>query len=193
MSSMFATSSLLSSWPALRLVDLHPIVVHFPIALLIASVGLDILSLILRRAGLTTAATWLLVLGVPGALMALLTGKVSGGVVNTAPASDLLHLHKICAVGASLTFGTLLVLRLVWLAPRVLQWLQQTFPATQSAVVGGHRMLQSALPALYTSRLPGIIVAMYLVLSMVGVVLLGLTGYLGGAIVYDRGVGPMVP
>ncbi|MGZ3600544.1 MAG: DUF2231 domain-containing protein, partial [Ktedonobacterales bacterium] len=100
---------LLSSWPAIRLADLHPIVVHFPIALLIASVGMDVLSLVLRRAGLTTAATWLLVLGVPGALAALLTGKISGSVLNTAAASDLLHLHKICAVGASLTFGTLLV------------------------------------------------------------------------------------
>jgi uncharacterized membrane protein len=184
---------LLSSWPVIRLTDLHPIVVHFPIALLIASVGLDFLSLVLRRAGLTTAATWLLVLGVPGALAALLTGKVAGSVVNTAAASDLLHLHKICAVGASLTFGTLLVLRLVWLAPRVLQWLPQAVPATQSAVVGGQRALRSALPTLYTSRLPGIVVAMYLALGLVGVVLLALTGYFGGAIVYDRGVGPIVP
>lgn len=185
--------SLLSAWPAIRLADLHPIVVHFPIALLIASVSLDMLSLALRRAGLTTAATWLLVLGVPGALAALLTGKVSGSVLNTAAASDLLHLHKICAVGASLTFGTLLLLRLVWLAPRVLQWLPQFVPATQSVAVGGQRALRSVLPALYTSRLPAIIVAMYMVLSIVGVVLLALTGYFGGAIVYDRGVGPIVP
>ncbi|HEX8034241.1 MAG TPA: DUF2231 domain-containing protein [Ktedonobacterales bacterium] len=184
---------LLSSWPAIRLADLHPIVVHFPIALLIASVGMDVLSLVLRRAGLTTAATWLLVLGVPGALAALLTGKISGSVLNTAAASDLLHLHKICAVGASLTFGTLLLLRLVWLAPRVLYWLPQVVPATQSAATGGQRALRTALPALYTSRLPGIIVVMYLALSVVGVVLLGLTGYFGGAIVYDRGVGPIVP
>jgi uncharacterized membrane protein len=184
---------LLSSWPAIRLADLHPIVVHFPIALLIASVAMDVLSLVLRRAGLTTAATWLLVLGVPGALAALLTGKISGSVLNTAAASDLLHLHKICAVGASLTFGTLLLLRLVWLAPRVLYWLPQVVPATQSAATDGQRALRTALPALYTSRLPGIVVAMYLTLSMVGVVLLGLTGYFGGAIVYDRGVGPIVP
>ncbi|MGZ3601692.1 MAG: hypothetical protein ACXWQ5_18835, partial [Ktedonobacterales bacterium] len=83
--------------------------------------------------------------------------------------------------------------RLVWLAPSVLSWLPQVVPATQSAASGGQRALQSVLPALYTSRLPGIIVAMYLALSIVGVVLLGLTGYFGGAIVYDRGVGPIVP
>lgn len=184
---------LLSSWPAIRLADLHPIMVHFPIALLIASVALDFLSLLLRRAGLTTAATWLLVLGVPSALVALLTGKVSGSVINTAAASDLLHLHKIFAVGASLTFGTLLVLRVVWLAPRIFHWLQQVVPATQTAVVGGQRALRSALPALYMPRLPGIVVAMYLTLSLVGIVLLAFTGYFGGAIVYDRGVGPIVP
>lgn len=184
---------LLSTWPAIRLADLHPIIVHFPIALLIASVGLDFLSLFLHRAGLTTAATWLLVLGVPSALMALLTGKVSGSVVNTTAASDLLHLHKVFAVGASVTFGTLLVLRLVWLAPRVFQWLPQVVPATQSVVVSGQRALRSALPALYSPSLPGLIVAMYLALSLVGIVLLGLTGYFGGAIVYDRGVGPIVP
>jgi threonine dehydrogenase-like Zn-dependent dehydrogenase len=73
-----------------RLAELHPIVVHFPIALLIASVALDFGGIVLRRAGLTTEATWCLTLGVPGAFAAL-----TGGLgVDTA----------IEALGADTTF-----------------------------------------------------------------------------------------
>jgi uncharacterized membrane protein len=44
--------------PTIRLVELHPIIVHFPIALLIVGVLLDFLALFLRRAHLVTAASW---------------------------------------------------------------------------------------------------------------------------------------
>ena len=53
--------------PPIRPVELHPIIVHFPIALLILSVAFDFLGVFLRRWGLTEAATWLLVIGAPSA------------------------------------------------------------------------------------------------------------------------------
>ena len=49
------------------------------------------------------------------------------------------------------------------------------------------------MPALYVKPLPRLVVALYLLASVVSVVLLGLTGYLGGAMVYDRGVGQPLP
>ena len=60
--------------PPIRPVELHPIIVHFPIALLILGVTFDFLGVALRRWGLTDAATWLLVIGTPSAGVALLSG-----------------------------------------------------------------------------------------------------------------------
>jgi uncharacterized membrane protein len=49
------------------------------------------------------------------------------------------------------------------------------------------------LPLLYVRQLPRSVVAVYLLASVVGVALLAVTGYLGGSLVYDHGVGMPVP
>lgn len=175
--------------PSLRLAELHPILVHFPIALLITSVALDLAAVFLRRAGLTTAATWLLILGLPGALVALLSGWLSERDVNLAPAGSLLHLHKSFAVLTSVMFSLLLLLRLAWLFPRILGWLRLTFPRIAPAIAGVERQTKIIFPLLYAPRLPRSLVALYLTASVFGVVMLAVTGYLGGAMVYDHGVG----
>lgn len=163
-------------------------VVHFPIALLITSVALDFAGVLLRRAGLTTAATWCLVLGVPGAFAALFSGWLSERDVNLALAGSLLHLHKVCAVLTSFTFSLLLLVRLIWLLPAILQWVRCSIPRSDAVLVRVNRRLQIVVPALYLKPLPRLVVALYLVASVISVALLGLTGYLGGAMVYDQGV-----
>ncbi len=175
--------------PAFHLVELHPVLVHFPIALLLTSVALDFAAIVFRRASVTDAASWCLVLGVVGAGAALLSGKISAGQTNTAVAASILHLHKLCAVGASMLFGTLLIVRVVWLAPRVLATIGSAVPGVVSVVTSVDGRLKMVLPALYAPRLPRTVVAFYLFLSVIAVVLMGATGYLGGAMVYDHGVG----
>lgn len=179
--------------PTIRLAELHPIIVHFPIALLIVSVALDFAGIFLRRAGLTTAATWCLVLGVPGAVAALGSGWLREHDVSAALAGSLLHLHKVAAVLTSILFGVLLLLRLVWLLPRIFAWLSVFSPGTAAALGAAEVRLKMALPLLYVKRLPRSVVAVYLLASLVGVALLAITGYLGGALVYDHGVGMPVP
>jgi uncharacterized membrane protein len=174
---------------SLRLAELHPIVVHFPIALLITSVALDFAGVILRRAGLTTAATWCLILGVPGAFAALFSGFLSERDVQLALAGDLLHLHKVCAVLTTFSFSLLLLVRLIWLLPAMLQWACASIPGRSSLFTRIDGQLQVVVPALYIKPLPRPVVALYLLASVVSVALLGLTGYLGGAMVYDKGVG----
>jgi uncharacterized membrane protein len=171
-----------------RLAELHPVVVHFPIALLIASVALDFAGIILRRAGLTTAATWCLILGVPGAFAALFSGWLSERDINLALAGSLLHIHKVFAVVTSLTFSLLLLVRLLWLLPAILQWISSSFVRSEVVIGRLDTRLQVWLPALYLKPLPRLVVALYLLASVLSVVLLGLTGYLGGALVYDQGV-----
>lgn len=175
--------------PSIRPVELHPIIIHFPIALLLSAVALDFLAVFFRRWGLADAASWLLVLGVPSAAFALLSGWVSEKYVTVGAAGDILHYHKLAAVAASGLFGLLLVIRLVWLAPRIFAALATLIPATCPALAVADRALQLALPRLYEPKLPRIVVALYLFLSVAAVILLAITGYLGGALVYDHGVG----
>jgi uncharacterized membrane protein len=176
-----------------RLAELHPIVVHFPIALLIVSVVLDFGGIVLRRAGLTTAATWCLVLGVPGAFAALFSGWLSERDINLALAGSLLHIHKVFAVVTSLSFSLLLLVRLLWLLPGILQWTRCSFVRSEAVLGRLDTQLQEWVPALYLKPLPRVVVALYMLASVVSVALLGLTGYLGGALVYDHGVAQPLP
>lgn len=178
--------------PSIRIAELHPIIVHFPIALLLSSVALDFAAVIFRRASLVEGATWTLALGTPGALAALASGWLSEKDVNLALAGDLLHLHKVCAVLASVAFSVLLLLRLLWQSPRLLGWLRRLFPRARLLAAAEMRV-QSLLPLAYAKSLPRAVVATYLLLSVIGVILLALTGYLGGAMVYDHGVGLPLP
>lgn len=174
--------------PAIRPVELHPILVHFPIALLILSVTFDFLGVFVRRWGLTSAATWLLVFGTPSAGVALLTGWVSEHYVTVGAAGNILHLHKVVAVLTTVLFSLLLFIRLVWLAPRGFLLLKRTSPLRSLADRADHA-LRLIAPKLYEPPLPVAAVILYLALSLIAVGLLGLTGYLGGALVYDHGVG----
>lgn len=75
---------------------LHPMVVHFPIALLFASVALDWVGYWLRHPHLTRAAFYVLVFGTAGAGVAALTGPdhVTGG----ADVATLLTNHQSFAL-----------------------------------------------------------------------------------------------
>ena len=56
--------------------NLHPIVVHFPIALLTAAVVVDFLGLFMRtRAAVRDTATWLYCAGAVVAILAYFTGR----------------------------------------------------------------------------------------------------------------------
>ena len=121
--------------PSIRLAELHPIIVHFPLALLLASVALDFAAVFLRRASLAEGATLALMLGAPGTLAALASGWLSEKDANLALAGDLLHLHKVCAVLASVVFVVLFLLRLAWQSPRLFGWLRMVYSAVEDASI----------------------------------------------------------
>jgi uncharacterized membrane protein len=75
---------------------LHPILVHFPIALLFASVALDLAGYIFRFVNLTRAGFYLLVLGVAGAGVAAITGP--DHATGSAAADALLISHQTFAL-----------------------------------------------------------------------------------------------
>jgi uncharacterized membrane protein len=71
---------------------LHPILVHFPIALLFASVALDLVGYIFRITNLTRAGFYVLALGVAGAGVAAIVGP--DHATGSATADALLIAHQ---------------------------------------------------------------------------------------------------
>jgi uncharacterized membrane protein len=161
--------------------------VHFPIALLLSSVTLDVLALVLRRRTLLEGSTWCLTFGVIGLLASGITGKIARhSAANSAAVAQLIELHSHLAVLTSTIFTGLLVVRLVWLAPRALAVAR---PILSGSLASLELRAHKQLPWLYAAWPPGIFIVLYLAGSVLGAILLGLTGYLGGELVYTHGVG----
>lgn len=131
---------------------LHPMIVHFPIALLIVSVVLDALGVGFRRASLTQAGFSTLIIGSLGATAAVLSGPEHAA--KDAAALTILHRHEL--------FAALMVLCCL--------------------ILVGMRL--GNVNGLYGAGAAG-----YLALGGVLIVCIVLTGYFGGQMVYDRGVG----
>ena len=68
------------------LTHLHPMIVHFPIALLIVGFLADAIGLFTKREFFTKAGFYLLILGTLGVVAAYLTGNYAGEGVTEAGA-----------------------------------------------------------------------------------------------------------
>lgn len=91
-------------WP-FPMESAHPLIVHFPIALLLTAVGLELAALALRRPALQRAALWNLCLGALGAGAAVWTGLRAADV-----AKHTFEIHRVIELHQRLGFATL------WLA-----------------------------------------------------------------------------
>lgn len=89
----------------------HPLLVHFPIALLIAALLFDAVGWLWRRPSFTEAALGVQVLGVLGALAAVLSGNQAEEAVEHLPGiHDVLELHE--SLGQAVFWAALAVLLL---------------------------------------------------------------------------------
>lgn len=173
---------------ARHLAELHAFLVHFPIALLLASVALDFAAVIFRRASLVEGATWALLLGAPGAAAAILSGWLSERQTNVSAAVNLLHWHKVAALLTTAVFGTMFLARLLWLSPQFLAWLRLAFPAGKW-LASMHAWARAKLPVAYGKHMPRWVVTLYLLAGIIGVALLGITDILGEKMVYGYSIG----
>jgi uncharacterized membrane protein len=98
-SSMIATATNL----------LHPMVVHFPLALLTASYLLDVLAHWWPK--LRTSGWVLLILGTLGAMVAVLTGNVVGDLFESTKYWAVVETHQKLAITTTLIFTGLLIWR----------------------------------------------------------------------------------
>lgn len=77
---------------------LHPMIVHFPIALLIVGFLAEVVGLILKKEFFTKAAFYLLILGTLGVVSAYISGDIAGdGITETGQLKNALEAHEHAA------------------------------------------------------------------------------------------------
>jgi uncharacterized membrane protein len=76
---------------------MHAMLVHFPIALLLAGFFADLLSLVTRREFFRLAAFFMLVLGSAAAIAAYLTGDAAGEGIEEGVLGNAVRLHEQAA------------------------------------------------------------------------------------------------
>jgi uncharacterized membrane protein len=139
--------------------DLHPVVDHFTVALLMVGVLVDLVgSLFPLRSWIRYMALTLMILGAIAAGASYLTGGVEADRVWNSlgePAKTVLGRHAEWAEYTAIAFGILAI------------W----------------RLLIESIGALAGSR------PLYLIFAVIGACVLGYVGHLGGKLVYTYGVG----
>ena len=143
---------------------IHPAIVHFPVALLTVAPLLVLLGLLWppQRRGIHAAALILLVLGVGGLILALLTGEAVERYARATPALLAgVREHELAAQWTTLIYGLLgVAFAVLWVLPLLRK------------------------PALSRNLETGLLV-LWLLLSAAGVLALARTGHLGGHLVHD--------
>ncbi len=84
-------------------VQLHPVVIHFPIALWIVALPFWLMGVVRRRDDLLTFGRWLLYLGSLGAMAAVVTGYLASDAIgHDSPGHDLVHTHRDLMIAATI-------------------------------------------------------------------------------------------
>lgn len=140
--------------------NLHPLVVHFPIALLVVAPLVDLSGLIWSRETFPRrAATLLYALGAVGLIVAYLSGREAAATIWLPGMS-----HSVVGEHWTWAFRTL--------------WFYGALLAVRLIVLRGWRRTPS-----------WVVAALFVVAGLAGVGLLVRTGDRGGALVYQYGVG----
>ena len=94
----------------------HPLLVHFPVVLLLAAAALEALALATRHERLAVAARWMLWAGTLAAGLTYWSGHESAEALEDTVSPDaraLIELHEDCALVVLVGAGGLSVLRLL--------------------------------------------------------------------------------
>ncbi|HEY9657418.1 MAG TPA: DUF2231 domain-containing protein [Allocoleopsis sp.] len=111
-------SSLVFSLPLAALFDglqnIHPIFVHFPLALLSAGILFDVLGYGLKKPSLSNAGWWVFALGVVAAIITVFTGLQAEGMVSLSQeAHEVLENHEHFQIYSTVVLTGLLIWRAI--------------------------------------------------------------------------------
>lgn len=85
----------------------HPIIVDFAVALLVVSVGFDVLASLADERDLRVVAWWTLMVGTVAAALAVLSGYAAAGDAASRPrVVETIALHRNFGIVTLLCFGT---------------------------------------------------------------------------------------
>jgi len=141
----------------MNLASLHPLVIHFPIALLIAALAFDLVGVLWRREAFTSAGFYAQFLGALGTIAAVITGKQAEEAVEDLKGiEETLELHE--------RLGQISM----WIA--ILAVIGRWYLVRREPL--GPRMRLGMLA-----------------ISLVLAVLVGVSGFYGGELVYQYGAG----
>ncbi len=146
--------------------QLHPKIVHFPIALFLTYILFEVLYFVIKKEALNAGANLLLFLGVLSAIAAVLTGNQSSEF------AEYLFEHD----GVKIPFGLISE--------------HQTYATWALFWFSGILIVRTVLN--FKKKLKGVLQVIVLVLSLVGAYLIYETGEHGGELVYKHGVGTKV-
>jgi uncharacterized membrane protein len=105
---------------------LHPLVVHFPIALLVVAGAVEFVRVFRNINTLGIATIWALGLGALGAIAAVATGWLFASDYHPQPSLDwMLRLHRVLGI------ATAVLASISWFAARV--WAEASSPRTRWA------------------------------------------------------------
>lgn len=92
--------------------NVHPIFVHFPLALLSAGILFDVLGYTLKKPSLSNAGWWCFALGVLAAIVTVFTGLQAEGTVPLSPeAQKVLKNHEHFQIYSTIVLTGLLIWR----------------------------------------------------------------------------------
>lgn len=150
---------------------LHPLVVHFPIALLLTAPLFIVIGALRKRGGSSflIAALVLMSLGTTGTFVAAATGEAAGRIAERSPEINVvLEQHEELAETTRIAFSVLTaIFAAIVLVPPMLRR-------------GSNRLISTALPLVF------------LVLYAAGALLLANTAHNGGRLVHELGVKALV-
>ena len=96
--------------PVLPMESIHPLIIHFPIALLLTAVALEAAALLLKRPGLHRIALWNLTLGTLAAGAAVWSGLRAEEVArHSFEIHEVMELHEKLGI-TTLSLGALTVI-----------------------------------------------------------------------------------
>jgi uncharacterized membrane protein len=152
--------------------NIHPIIVHFPIALLTFYAVLEILPLtkLYPKVAWEDVKTLLVCFGGLGMLAALLTGQLAESSPLGRASENVLHVHKTFAGASAAIFGLIALAYFV-------RWIFEKHTDRSKILLGG--------PA-FIKGFADLILKRWIIvpLAILGLSVLSLTGTLGGIIVY---------
>ncbi len=161
--------------------DLHPILVHFPIALLTLYAVLEILPLSrwYRKLPWQALLTVLVICGELGALAALIAGEYAEEKIIDPAMRNIVEVHSTFAYATAIIFGLLAVLRLrTWIRTEHSDFLSAGYP---KVVVASDLVSNLLLSAPFR-----------IMLVLAGLAAVTITGALGASMVYGPDIDPFV-